>query len=100
MHHDYNHIDNSRCISCNALCEDPAHYFLLCPAYEIPHADFLDEICQILHENNVEVDFNSNLFVSAFIDMILNGTELLNGTSNSDIFKITQTFITNSDRFR
>jgi hypothetical protein len=97
--HDYNHIDNPECIKCRATCEDPIHYFLLCPNYEIARADFLEEICQILHDNNVEVDFNSNHFIKAFIDMILNGTALLDETSNSEIFKITQTFINDSNRF-
>ena len=97
--HDYNHIDDPRCLSCNATREDPTHYFLLCPTYEIPRADFLEEICQILHDNNVEVNFNSNPFVKAFIDMILNGTALLNDPSNLDIFKITQNFISSSKRF-
>ena len=98
--HDYNHIDDPRCLTCNATCEDPIHYFLLCPTYEISRADFLEEICQILHENNIAVDFNSNLFIKAFIDMILHGTSLLNETINADIFKITQSYICNTNRFQ
>jgi hypothetical protein len=97
--HDYNHIDDPKCQSCHARCEDPVHYFLLCPSYELSRADFLESICQILHENNIEVDFNSNIFVKAFIDMILKGSDLLNETSNSNIFKITQSFISSSERF-
>ena len=33
--HDYNHIDDPKCQTCHARCEDPAHYFLLCPSYEL-----------------------------------------------------------------
>jgi hypothetical protein len=97
--HDYNHIDNPKCLTCHATCEDPPHYFLLCPTYEVARADFLEDICQILHANSIEVDFNSNQFVKAFIDMILNGTELLNEETNSDIFQITQKYIDESKRF-
>jgi hypothetical protein len=97
--HDYNHIDNPKCLTCNAICEDPAHYFLLCPTYELARADFLEGICQILHANSIEIDFNSNQFVKAFIDTILNGSELLNEEINSNIFLITQTYITESQRF-
>jgi hypothetical protein len=98
--HDYNHIDTPECMNCNARCEDPAHYFLLCPTYEEPRADFLESICQILHDNSIEVDFNSPIFVKAFIDMILNGSGLLDDDSNSKIFEITQSFIRDSNRFQ
>ena len=97
--HDYNHIDSPKCLSCNARREDPTHYFLLCPTYEESWADFLEGICQILRKNNFEVDFNSPIFVKAFINMILNGTGLLNEDVNSRIFEITQSFIRNSKRF-
>ena len=97
--HDYNHIDNPKCLTCNAKCEDPAHYFLLCPSYEAARADFLEDLCQILHANSIEVDFNRKSFVKAFIDMILNGTELLSEELNLHIFLITQAFINESNRF-
>jgi hypothetical protein len=96
---DYNHIENPKCPTCNAKCEDPTHYFLLCPTYEAPRADFLEGICQILYDNSIEVNFNSNLFVKAFIDMILTGTELLNDDFNSSIFQITQSYINETKRF-
>jgi hypothetical protein len=85
--------------SARAKCEDPVHYLLLCPTYELARADFLESICQLLHDNNIEVDFNSNQFVRAFIDMILNGTQLLDETLNLEIFKFTQTYIRESKRF-
>jgi hypothetical protein len=97
--HDYNLIDNAKCLTCHARREDAAHYFLLCPTYEEARADFLEGICQILYANSIEVDFNSRLFVEAFVDMILNGTELLSEELNLDIFQITHTFIRESNRF-
>jgi hypothetical protein len=97
--HDYNHIDDPKCLTCDATCEDPAHYFLLCPTYESARADFLEGICQILHENSIEIDFTNNHFVNAFIDMILNGTTLVNDDTNLNIFQLTQSYIEDSKRF-
>jgi hypothetical protein len=31
--HDYNHINNPKCLTCSAKKEDPTHYFLLCPTF-------------------------------------------------------------------
>jgi hypothetical protein len=38
---DYNHIEDPKCIKCNAKVEDPVHYFLLCPSFSIHRNEFL-----------------------------------------------------------
>jgi hypothetical protein len=52
----YNHIDNPRCLTCGAGNEDPVHYFLLCPTYAASRPAFLEGICGILDDNEIEID--------------------------------------------
>jgi hypothetical protein len=96
---DYNHIDNSKCQRCSALCEDPHHYFILCPVYSVPRVNFLENICQILYDNNIEVEFRSKSFRKFLIQTILKGSLLLNDLENKKIFQITQTYIRETKRF-
>ena len=39
--HEYKHIYNPKCQTCNARTEDLTHYFLLCPTYANPRPTFL-----------------------------------------------------------
>jgi hypothetical protein len=96
---DYNHIDNPKCQRCSAPCEDTHHYFILCPAFSIPRVNFLENICQILHDNNIEVEFRSTRFRKFIIQTILKGSLLLNDLDNLKIFQITQIYIKETKRF-
>jgi hypothetical protein len=60
--HDYRHIDNPSCPTCDAKKEDPAHFFLTCPTYSGPRPQLMRETCSILHSYNLEVDFQSRPF--------------------------------------
>ena len=96
---DYNHIDNPKCVFCNAPKEDPSHYFLTCPAHEEHRVEFLTGICDIYHANNIEIEFRSRRFREFFIKTLLNGSPALSVHENKSIFHITQNFIRNSQRF-
>ena len=95
----YNHINNPKCPKCDAKCEDLIHYFILCPAHTVHRDPFLREICQILNNNNIEVEFRSLRFRNKFIEIVLKGTQLLSDANNNKIFEITQNYIKNSQRF-
>jgi hypothetical protein len=92
----YKHIPSPKCMTCNAPIEDPQHYFLLCPTYEGPRPIFLNKICDIMFNNNVEIDFRRILFREFFINTILRGTDQFNQETNLEIFKTTQEFIKES----
>jgi hypothetical protein len=97
--HDYHHIPTSICPTCAARKEDPNHFFILCPTYSIPRQVFLQSICDILHHNNIDINFTSRAFRNLFINIILRGLPTLSVQTNIDIFNITQTFIKESHRF-
>ena len=59
---DYNHINDPRCLTCGAENEDPVHFFMLCPTYDGPRTKFLASICDILGENNIQIDFRRRNF--------------------------------------
>ena len=80
--HDYNHINNPKCLRCNAKCEDPRHFFLTCHSHDEPRTVFLTEVHQIFHSNDIEVDFRSHPFRRFLINMILKGTLLLSNPIN------------------
>jgi hypothetical protein len=96
---DYKHIKNPICIRCNAKSESPAHFFLLCPSYAAQRIDFLREICLILHNNNIEVDFTKKSFQNFFINTVLRGSILLDDLNNGTIFFVTQLYIQQTQRF-
>jgi hypothetical protein len=96
---DYNHINDPRCLTCGARNEDPIHYFMLCPTYDRPRPKFLTGICDILGDNNIQIDFRKRQSRNFFIETILKGTKNLNSDVISEIFKITQEFIKESKRF-
>ena len=96
----YNHIETPKCPLCPAKCEDLEHFFMTCPAHTIHRAEFMTDICHILHNiDNLVVEFRSQRFRNTFIDIILKGTPLLSLVENQEIFEITQKFIQKSQRF-
>jgi hypothetical protein len=96
---DYKHIKDPKCIKCNAKVENPAHYFLNCPAYAAHRVEFLGEICRILHNHGIEVDFSRVRSKQFFISTILRGSPLLDDLNNGIIVVFTQNFIRNTQRF-
>jgi hypothetical protein len=84
--HDYNHIDDPRCVKCNARSEDPQHYFLICPHYARHRDDFLTAICDILYSNDIEVNFLRAQFRKFLISTILRGSLLLTADENIQVF--------------
>jgi hypothetical protein len=97
--YNYKHIDSPKCNYCNATREDPVHYFLLCPTFNVHRADFLRDTCQIFHDHDIEVNFLTQRSRNDFIDIILRGSNLLDDLDNKKIFKITQIYIGNTRRF-
>jgi hypothetical protein len=67
----YNHIVSPRCLTCNARIEDPAHYFLTCPTYDIARPNLLNGICDILRKADIEIDFRRRHFCVFLIKTIL-----------------------------
>jgi hypothetical protein len=96
---DYRHIDNPKCLTCNARTEDPAHYFLLCPTYDTVRPDFLDGITDILRKSNIIIDFTKRHFRVFMIRTILNGSTILSDNENKEVMKLTQQYIRDSKRF-
>jgi hypothetical protein len=95
----YNHITDPKCLQCNANVEDPAHYFLDCPAFDAQRISFIGEICRILRNNNFVVDLRRIRSKKVFINIILNGSNLLSDIHNGLIFVFTQEFIEKTQRF-
>jgi hypothetical protein len=95
----YNHIASPQCLTCGAANEDPTHYFLLCPTYAAPRPAFLEGICDILDDYEINIDFRRRRFRDKFIQLILKGSPCLNDVTTTRIFEITQTFIYDSKRF-
>jgi hypothetical protein len=96
---EYKHIDNPKCLLCNALSEDLIHFFLLCPNHNGPRDAFLTDTSRVLNNNGIEIEFSSKRFRNVFIDIILKGSKLLSDQSNLTIFEITQKYIKDSQRF-
>ena len=97
--HDYKHITDPKCQTCNARKEDPFHYFVLCPTYNGQRPPLLEGICDIFREKGIEVDFRRPLFRNFLINTILRGTDILDDNSNKIIFTLAQTYIRESHRF-
>jgi hypothetical protein len=97
--HDYKHIKDPKCIKCNAKVENPAHYFLNCPAYAAHRAEFLAETCHILQINGIGVDLTRVRSRTFFINTILKGSLLLDDLNNGIIFTFTQEYIRKTQRF-
>ena len=96
---DYNHIKDPKCPTCGAKTEDPQYYFLLCPTYNGLRPIFLQKTCDILTENDIQIDFHRRPFRNFFINTILNGSPLLDEMNNKKIIELCQAFIRESKRF-
>jgi hypothetical protein len=97
--YEYKHIDDPKCVKCNAREEDPQHFFLICPYYAEHRDTFLDGICNIFYANNLEVDFLRQTFRTFLISTVLNGSLLLTKNENIEIFNLTQNYIQSTQRF-
>jgi hypothetical protein len=97
--HDYNHIDDPRCLTCGAKSEDPQHFFLTCPTYSNPRPALLQPVTDILDEHGIEIDFRKRSFRIALVNTLLKGSECLSQETNKFILNQSQTFIKNSHRF-
>jgi hypothetical protein len=96
---EYKHIDDPKCQKCNAKVEDPAHYFLACPAYKNCRVEFLAEVCHVLQINGIEVNLEKKYSTNFLINTILRGSPILNDLDNGIIFIHTQEYIKRSQRF-
>jgi hypothetical protein len=97
--HNYKHITDPKCPTCDAKTEDPTHFFLTCPTYSTLRHNLIIDICEILIENDIEVDFRRKPFRTFFIDTLLKGSDILTLPENIRISSIAQTFIRETHRF-
>ena len=97
--HDYNHIDDPRCRSCNAKTEDTTHYFLICPTYAIARPTLMENTCEIISKYQIDINFTNRQFCSFYVDTLLKGSMLLTLEDNKAIMKTCQAFIRESHRF-
>ena len=97
--YNYKHITDPKCLTCDANLEDITHFFLICPTYSIQRHNLIIDICEILTENDIEIDFRSKPFRNFFLDIILKGSDGFTLPENKRIFKVTQTFICETHRF-
>jgi hypothetical protein len=96
---DYNHIKDPKCQTCGAKTEDPQHFFLTCPTYNGFRPIFLQKISDILTANNIQIEFHKRHFRDFFLNIILNGSPLLDEQANMKIIEVCQSFIRESKRF-
>jgi exonuclease III len=96
---DYNHIDSPKCTRCPSQNEDPVHFFLMCPAFEDDREDLIRNVCDILNQNDIQIDLGAPYLGEEFVEMLLKGTPLVNEVENKKILKIAQTYIKNTHRF-
>jgi hypothetical protein len=96
---DYNHIVSPKCLTCNAKTEDPAHYFLTCPTYDVARPNLLNGICDILRDVGIEIDFRRRHFRVLLIKTILGGSQLLSDADNKEVMKLSIKYVSDSKRF-
>jgi hypothetical protein len=97
--YNYKHITDPKCPTCDAKCEDPTHYFLTCPTYSTQRHNFIIDVCEILLENDVEVDFRRKPFRTYFLKTLLEGSDILTLPVNKRITIAAQTYIRDTHRF-
>jgi hypothetical protein len=97
--YEYNHIDSPRCTRCPENMEDPIHFFLLCPVYEDARTELIQNVCEILHQNEIQIDLRARTLGEEFVEILLRGTPLLDETDNKKVLILAQTYIKNTHRF-
>jgi hypothetical protein len=97
--HDYNHIDDPKCRTCNGKVEDPIHYFLICPTYATARPNMMQNACRIIFKYQINVDFTKKQFCKFFVDTLTQGSDMITFEDNREMIKIGQTFICESHRF-
>jgi hypothetical protein len=95
----YNHIQDPSCPTCDAAREDSTHFFLLCPTYSTQRLNFIINVCEILFDNDIEVDFRKRGFRTFLIDTMLKGSPLFSEQENLRILLLTKTYIHETHRF-
>jgi hypothetical protein len=96
---DYNHIDSPKCTRCSEKREDPIHFFLLCPIFDDARADLIQNVCEILNQNDININLGARNLGEDFVEMLLKGTPLLDEVDNKNILLLAQTFIKDTKRF-
>jgi hypothetical protein len=96
---DYNHIDSPKCTRCPSKMEDPIHFFLTCPVFAIPRADLLQEVTDILHANDININFGNKFFREQFVELLLRGTTLIGEEENKQVIRSAQNYIKKTQRF-
>jgi hypothetical protein len=96
---DYNHIDNPKCTRCSEKIEDPIHFFLLCPVYENAKTELIQNVCEVLHQNDILIDLRAPNLGEEFVEMLLRGTPLLDEVENAKVLLLAQTYIKETKRF-
>jgi hypothetical protein len=97
---DYNHINDPACPSCAAKIEDPHHYFIACPTFAGPRDRLLRETSIILQKYDIDIDFRKRHFRESLVNTLLRGSPQISITDNKELFKYTQEFICESQRFQ
>jgi hypothetical protein len=95
----YKHITDPKCPTCDAKSEDTTHFFLTCPTYTTQRHNFILDICEILLENDIEVDFTRKPFRTFFLNTVLKGSDELTEAENKRIIIATQNYICETHRF-
>jgi hypothetical protein len=85
------HVIQSEHCSCGFIKENATHYLLKCPNHESLRRKMLRDINLLLHEVPQR---NNDL-----VDLLLRGSRNLDIKKNQSLFKIVQTYITDSKRF-
>ena len=95
----YNHIDNPKCTRCSETSEDPIHFFLLCPVFDNARAELIQNVCEILNQNDININLGARNLGEEFVEMLLKGSPLLDEVENKKILLLAQTFIKTTQRF-
>ena len=90
--HNFKDTINDSC-SCNSGTETTRHFLLLCPNYNLPRINMLNNVKSILDRNNIDIDTINQ------VNLLLYGYRTLNYSDNHKILEQTVKFIYLSKRF-
>ena len=99
--HKYNFIPHASCNSCNYRNEDPVHYFLECPTYQLARSNLLrlvdPIITDIFQDINELVNRRSK---ERLIHIMLNGDHRLENQPNLRIFESVHCYVLATGRMK